>query len=154
MSLNTLTFFELLEQALAALETSAQSILNTNNQILQNLVDASRGRITSSLFPFQDLRRVLLVGEYDHKLIPLFDLRLLHHYYPLLTSIITLNAIVIHVPFKSGHVFDVYRLEPFPFLVNGSTVELPASVVLLSMETSQYAVSSPSDLQACKTERQ
>ncbi len=93
-SMNILYAFEVLEQALAALETSAQSILNTNNQIIQNLVDASRGRVTSSLFPFQDLRRVLHVGEYDHKLIPLFDL-------PLLTSIITLEAIVTHVPFKS-----------------------------------------------------
>ncbi len=155
-SMNSLYAFEVLEQALAALETSAQSILNTNNQIIQNLVDASHGRVTSSLFPFQDLPSVLHVGEYDHKLIPLFDLPLLHHYYPLLTSIITLDAIVIHVPFKSGHVFDVYRLEPFPFLVNGSTlsVDLPTSIVLLSMETSQYAVGNPSDLQSCKTERQ
>ncbi len=155
-SMNSLYAFEVLEQALAALETSAQSVLNTNNQIIQNLVDASHGRVTSSLSPFQDLRRVLHVGEYDHQLIPLFDLPLLHHYYPPLTSIITLDAIVIHVPFKSGHVFDVFRLEPFPFVVNGSTlsVDLPASVVLLSMETSQYAVGSLSDLQACKTERQ
>ncbi len=61
-SMNSLYAFEVLEQALAALETSAQSILNTNNQIIQNLVDASRGRVTSSLFPFQDLRRVLHVG--------------------------------------------------------------------------------------------
>ncbi len=51
---------------------------------------------------------------------------------------------------------DVYRLEPFPFLVIGSTLSVTylSSVVLLSMETSQYAVGSPSDLQACKTERQ
>ncbi len=140
--MNSLYAFEVLEQALAALETSDQSILNTNNQIVQNLVDASRGRVTSSLFPFQDLRKVLHVGEYDHKLIPLFDLPLLHHYYPLLTSIITLDAIVIHVPFQSGHVYEFYRLEHFPFLVNGLTlsVDLPAFVVLLSMETFQYAV--------------
>ncbi len=50
-SMNSLYAFEVLDQALAALETSAQSVLNTNNQIIQNLVDASRGRVTSSLFP-------------------------------------------------------------------------------------------------------
>ncbi len=77
-------------------------------------------------------------------------------FYPLLTSIINLDAIVIHVPFISRHVFDVYRLEPFPFLVTGSamSLDLPASVVLLSMDTSQYAVGRLSDLLAWKRERQ
>ncbi len=100
-SLDSLYTFEVLEQDLAALETGMTSILTTNNQIIQNLVDASRGRVTSNLFLFQDLRKVLHVGEQKHKLTPLFDLPLLHHYYPLLTSLVTSDAIVIHVPFKS-----------------------------------------------------
>ncbi len=118
-ALDSLYTFGVLEQALAALETGVTSILTTNNQIIQNLVEASRGRVTSNLFPFQDLRHVLHVGKRDHKLTPLFDLPLMHHYYPLLTSIVTSDAIVIHVPFKSEPVFEVYTLEPFPFLVNG-----------------------------------
>ncbi len=155
-SLDSLYTLGVLEQALAALETGVNSILITNNQIIQNIVDASRGRVTSALFPFQDLHHVLQVGTQDHHLTPLFDLPLLHHYYPLLTSFVTTDAIVIHVPFKSEPVFEVYRLEPFPLLVNGSTMtlDLPPSVVLLSLDVSLYAVGNPSDLQACKTERQ
>ncbi len=129
-SLKSLYTFGVMEQALAALETGVTSILKTNNQIIQILVDASRGRVTSNLFPFQDLHKVLHVGAQEHKLTPLFDLPLLHHYYPLITSIITSDAIVIHVNFKSEPQFEVYRLEPFPFLVNGATMtlDLPACV--------------------------
>lgn len=72
-SMNSFYPFEVIEQALAALKTGVRSILTTNNQINQNLVDASRGKVTSSLFPFLDLHRVLHVGEQDHKLTPLFD---------------------------------------------------------------------------------
>ncbi len=155
-SVDNLYTIEVLEQALAALETGVNSILTTNALIIQNLVDASRGRVTSNLLPFQDLHHVLQVGTLDHQLTPLFDLPLLHHYYPLLTSLVTSDAIVIHVPFKSEPVFEVYRLEPFPLLVNGSTMtlDMPPSVVLLSLELSLYAVGSPSDFQACKTEHQ
>ncbi len=47
-SLNSLCAFEVFEQAVTFIRT-------TNNQILQNLVDASCGWVISNLFPFQDL---------------------------------------------------------------------------------------------------
>lgn len=65
---------------------------------------------------------------------------MLQHYYPLLDGFITEDAIVIHV--KPVDVFDSYRLDPFPFLANGYvlTLDLPASVVLVSTDLSQYAI--------------
>lgn len=134
LSLNSLHASEVLGKALAALGTGITCILTTNNHIIQNLVDASRGGVTSSLFPFHYLRKLLHAGKHNYKFTPLFNLKTLHHYYPLLKSKITLDAIIIYVLFKSEHLFDVYRMEPFPFLVNGSTITLvfPASVVLLS----------------------
>ncbi len=65
----------------------------------------------------------------------------------------TSDAIVIHVPFRTPDEFEAYRLEPFPFSVNGSTLELdlPSSVVLVYIDFSVYAAGLFSDLQSCKT---
>ncbi len=79
---------------------------------------------------------------------PLFDLPLIHYYYPLLESFLTSDAIVIHVPFKSQDEFEVYRLKPFPFSLNQSIMELdlPASVVMVRSDFSFYAIGTFSDL--------
>ncbi len=65
----------------------------------------------------------------------------------------TPDALVIHVPFKSQDEFEVYRLEPFPFLLNKSIMELdlPASVVMVRSDFSLYATGTFLDLQNCKT---
>ncbi len=88
-------------QALPALESAINSILHTNTLVIQNVVDADCGRKTSSLFPVRDLQRALEIGVEDHQLTPLFDLHAINHYYPLLESFMTSEAIVIHVPFQS-----------------------------------------------------
>ncbi len=53
---NKLLFFE---QALSALESSVSSLLHTNGILIQNIVDASRSRVTSTLFPVKDFLHVL-----------------------------------------------------------------------------------------------
>ncbi len=65
----------------------------------------------------------------------------------------TSDAIVIHIPFKSQDEFEVYRLEPFPFSLNQSVMELdlPASVVMVRSDFSLYATGTFSDLKTCKT---
>ena len=55
----------------------------------------------------------LELGEKKYGLIPLFDIQGAHHYYPLLTSLLTTDDIVIHVPFHSEDVFEAYQIEPF-----------------------------------------
>ncbi len=45
----------LINQALHALESAINTVLHTNNLVIQNEVDADRGRVTSSLFPVKDL---------------------------------------------------------------------------------------------------
>ncbi len=45
-----------INQALPALESAINLILPTNNLVIQNVVDADRGRVTSSLFPVKDLQ--------------------------------------------------------------------------------------------------
>ncbi len=46
----------LINQALPVLESAINSILHINNLVIQNVVDADRGRVTSSLFPVKDLQ--------------------------------------------------------------------------------------------------
>ncbi len=136
-------------QALPALENPVTSLLRSNSLIIRNVVDATRGRVTDSLFPVKDLLKILEIGEAEYKLTPLFDDKSVHYYYPLLESFLTSDAIVIHVPFRSTEEFEAYRLEPFPFSVNGIILELdtPSSVVLVRSDFSLYATGPFSDLQ-------
>ncbi len=71
-------------QALHSLESAVNSVLHTNALVIQNVVDADIGRVTSSLFPVRDLHRALDIGVEDHQQTPLFDLHAITHYYPLL----------------------------------------------------------------------
>ncbi len=58
----------LINQALPALEESAiNSVLHINNLVIQNVVDAHRGRVTCFLFPVKDLQRVLMKEEKEHQ---------------------------------------------------------------------------------------
>ncbi len=91
----------MINQTLHALESTINSVLHTNNLVIQNVVDTDHDRVTSSLFPVKDFQRVLMKGEKEHQLAPLIAAHAIHHYYPLLESFLTSDAIVIHVPFKS-----------------------------------------------------
>ncbi len=123
----------LINHVLPVLESAVNSVLHINTLVIQNVVDADRGRVTSSLFPVKDLQRVLMKGEKEYQLTPL---------------------LVIHAPFKSKDDFHVFHMQPFPFSVNGSVMimDLPASVVLIRKDFSLFATSQFSDLGACKTE--
>ncbi len=46
-------------------------MIHINNLVIQNVVDADRGRVTSALFPVKDLQRVLMKGEKERQLTPL-----------------------------------------------------------------------------------
>ena len=143
-----------MNQALSVLENNVNSLLHTNLLVIQNLVDAAQGRVTSSLFPVKDLLHTLYIGKQNFNLPPLFDSRSIHHYYPLLESVLTSDAVVIHVPFQSRDTFEVHQIEPFPFDLNGTIMmlDLPPSVVLIAKDFSLYAVSHMSALQKCRTE--
>ena len=112
------------------------------------------GRVTTSLFPVKDFKRVLEIGRTVYHLSPVFDDHMIHHYYPLVESVLTSEAIVIHVPFKSEDVFELYRLEPFPFAVKNSVMILDteSSLVLVKDDFSVYATNTFSTLSECRSE--
>ena len=105
------------------MENTVNSLLYANNIIIRNIVGAARGRVTSSLFPVKDFLRTLALGVKKYKLKPLLDARCIHHYYPLLESVLTSDAVEIHVPFQSADSFEVYKIESFHFTVNGTIME-------------------------------
>ncbi len=105
------------------------------------LIDAAHCRVSPALFPVIDFLHALNTGKMEYELKPLFDLERIHHYYPLLESLLTSEAIVIHVPFEYQEVFEVHQLEPFPFTVNGTimSLNLPFSIVLISENFTVYS---------------
>ena len=57
---------------LNALENSVNTIMHANDLVLRNVVDASRGRVSSSLFPVKDLLHTLTLAEEQYDLTPNF----------------------------------------------------------------------------------
>ena len=145
-----------LDQQLTLLESVTNNIVQNNKIILANLVDAARGRVTSSLLPVSDLRKALHLGRADYSLIPVFDESLIQHYYPLLDSFVAENSIVLHIPFKSSLVFDAFYMEPFPFEAGNATYVLDGErqYVLVQKDLTHYATVQPRSLEGCRTEFQ
>lgn len=141
---------------LSTLENVVRNVLNLNERLLTNVVDASRGRVTPSLLPVEDLLHALELGERKYKLKPIFTEADLIHYYPLLSSMLSSDAIVIIVPFQSKDVFKAHRIVPFPVHVNKTviTLALPDMVVLINEPRTLYATASNEEFNMnCKVER-
>ena len=156
-NIKELQIFASITFALDSLETATISFLHANQVIINNLVDAARGRVTASLFPLRDLRRV--ISDFtkvtsNYTLYPNFNGRDIMHYYPLLTSMLTTDSIVIHVPFQSGVSYNLYHLAPFPFSLNNTVLQWsnPSSYVLTPDDFSSYTVTDISAFRACRSE--
>ncbi len=83
-TIKSLNDLNVIGQALPALENTVNSLLRTNALVIQNVVDAARGRVISSRFSVKYFVKTLEIGETEYQLTPLFDLRSIHYYYPLL----------------------------------------------------------------------
>ncbi len=151
--LDTLSEFFLMDQTLQVLELSLATVLDANDKIIQNMVDAVTSRVSSSLFPIEDLKHTLELGHTDFSLTPLFSLDMLQNYYPVMEAHLTSEAIVIHVPFRSSDVFQAYEIQSFPFGVNKTVMALDMSptLVLVAQDFSLYSSGHISDLGFCRS---
>ncbi|XP_045118307.1 uncharacterized protein LOC123508592 [Portunus trituberculatus] len=122
-----------------------------NSVLIQNLVNASRGIVTAALFPVADLIKTLDIGQTIFKLQPLFNRDIVEHHYPILETVLTLEAVVIYVPFKSMDTFHAYEIIPFPFSINTSVLilDLPPTLVLIAKDFSVYTTTSRDSLSSC-----
>ncbi|XP_045105173.1 uncharacterized protein LOC123500547 [Portunus trituberculatus] len=146
-----LTDFVLVDQSLEVLESALDAMLSYNSVLIQNLVNASRGIVTAALFPVADLIKTLDIGQTIFKLQPLFNRDIVEHYYPILETVLTLEAVVIYVPFKSMDTFHAYEIIPFPFSINTSVLilDLPPTLVLIAKDFSVYTTTSRDSLSSC-----
>lgn len=142
-----------IDQVLHVFEASLNSVLSINEAIIRNLVDAVNGRVTTSLFPVEDLLHTLEIGQSTYKLTPLYSQDMIQHYYPLLESTLTTDAIIINIPFKSLDHFDAYEVTTFPFSVNNSVMilDMNPSLVLIAKDFALYAVGDLAALMHCKS---
>ena len=149
--LDALTDLFLLDQSLSVLETSLHTVVTNNEAVIRCLVNAANGRVTVEMFPVEDLLYTIDIGRSSFQLQPLFKEESIQYYYPTLEVYLTLDAIVIHVPFKSMDTFEAYQLEPFPFAVNNSimTLDFPSTLVLVADDLSFYASGRLEDLNEC-----
>lgn len=76
-------------------------------------MDAVSNRVTTPLFPVEDLLHILDIGKTYFSLQPLYAEDMLQYYYLSLESTLTTDTLVIHIPFKSVDVFQVYQTEGF-----------------------------------------
>ncbi len=151
--LDTLSEFFLMDQTLQVLEHSLESVLDANDKIIRNMVDAVTSRVSSSLFPIEDLKHTLELGHANFSLTPLYPLDMSQYYYPTMESHLTSKAIVIHVPFWSSGVFEAYEIPSLPFAVNKTVMalDMTPSLVLVAQDFSLYSASRISDLGSCKS---
>ena len=140
---------------LSTLENLVRNVLQINERLLTNVVDASRGRVTPSLLPVKDLLHALNIGELQYTLKPIFSEADIIHYYPLLSAMISSDAVIVIIPFQSDDIFEAHRIVPFPAMVNNTIISLnlPPLVVLLNKERTLYATASNEEINSCKTER-
>ena len=136
---------------------------NTVTLLLMRLNLKKRGYVVRftevRLLPLSCLLRIycipLTLAEKRHKLTPVFTGADVLHYYPLFSAMLTSDAIVVHVPFLSQNVYNIHRIEAFPFAVNDSllTIDLPDSIVLTNQGLTLYSTMTYEDLSECKSEQ-
>ncbi len=124
LCLDVINHVVVIDQVLHVFKASLDSVLSINEAIIRNLVDAANGRVTTSLFPVEDLLHTLETGQSTYKLTPLYSQDMIQHYYPLLESTLTTDAMIINIPFKSLDHFDAYEVTTFPFSVHNSVMTL------------------------------
>ncbi len=89
ISVDSLYDFMTISQLLLVMETAVNSLLHTNQLVVQNVLDAAHGRVSPTLFPVRDFLHALNIGKMEYELKPLFNIEGIHHYYLLLQSFLT-----------------------------------------------------------------
>ena len=68
---------------------------------------------------------------------------------------LTSDAIVVHVPFLLQSLYNIHKIEAFPFAVNDSllTIGLPDSIELTNEGLTLYSTEMYEDLSECKSKQ-
>ncbi len=97
-------------------------------QLIQDLVMANAGHVTSTLFSIPQLLNITLQAKIEWNFKPFFDSSSIALYYPLLTSFINDTGVLIDIPFSSELNYHIYTLIPFPMQLNGSILSVDTTI--------------------------
>ena len=143
----------LISERLEEIEYSVSVLLDNFKVVIRDLNNAALGRVDSEMLPVNHLQDAVNTAIHDLHLIPLFTMREIEFYYPLIQSFLTHISIIITIPMKSQDQFSLWRLLPFPFMVNDTLlqVDLDHDLLLVSSDSSHVARSSLDVLSQCKS---
>ena len=97
-------------------------------QLIQDLVLANTGSVTSTLLPIPRLIKIINTAKSKWNFQPFFDTGNIALYYPLLNSYLNGTSVIIDIPLSSELMFNIYILIPFPMTHNGSTLAVDIQV--------------------------
>ncbi len=97
-------------------------------QLIQDLVMANAGHVTSTLLSIPQLLNITLQAKIEWNFKPFFDSSSIALYYPLLTSFINDTGVLIDIPFSSELNYQIYTLIPFPMNLNGSILSVDTPI--------------------------
>lgn len=123
-------------------------------QLIQDLVLANTGSVTSTLLPIPRLIEIIRTARREWNFRPFFDENIAL-YYPLLKSYLNESSVIIDVPFSSELMFNIYVLIPFPMKINGSILAVDTPVTdpmnyVLSIDSLKESGIRNADLWNCR----
>ncbi len=124
-------------------------------QIIQDLMLANTGSVTSTLLPITRLIKIISTAKTEWNFKPFFDTESIPLYYSLLNSYLNGTSVIIDIPFSSELMFNIYRLIPFPMKLNGSILAVDIQVTdplnyVLSIDNLKESDITNDDLWNCK----
>ena len=154
---NTVPFYSellMVSECLLEAESIVGAISHQYEVIVHDLVNAALGRVDSELLPIPYLHDALAIAVRDHGLSPIFDWGEIEFYYPLMHAFLTHVSIVIAIPMKSQDHFSLWHLVPFPFLLNGTVLQLSTNVspelIMVDSQSTYIATTDYSAMSQCK----
>ena len=124
-------------------------------QLIQDLVMANAGHVTSTLFSITQLLNITQQAKNEWNFQPFFDETNIALYYPILSSFVNNTGVIIDIPFSSELKYHIYNLIPFPMKLNGSIVTVDTDITspvnyILSIDGLKESVIVNDDLFNCK----
>lgn len=124
-------------------------------QLIQDLVMANAGHVTSTLFSISQLLNITQQAKDEWNFQPFFDATNIALYYPILNSFINITGVIIDIPFSSELQYHIYNLIPFPMKFNGSLVTVDTDITspvnyILSINGLKESIIVNDDLLHCK----
>ena len=157
LSVNTDDVKEFLEifMALDQLYIKIHEVDTGMETLIQDLVMANAGHVTSTLFPISQLLNITRQARSEWNFQPFFDATNIALYYPILSSFINDSGVIVDIPFSSELKYHIYTFIPFPMEFNGSIVTIDTDLTspvnyILSIDGLKESTITNDNLLSCK----